>query len=74
MCLHVATLVTECLLFISAGYAFLLFRDEVSVHRLIKNCVVDKGKLFMFVSSVTESNKKARPWPSARIYFSLSPL
>ena len=40
------------------GYAFLLFRDEVAVHRLVKNCVMDEGKLFMFVSSVTQTNKK----------------
>ena len=40
------------------GYAFLLFRDEVAVHRLVKNCVMEEGKLFMFVSSVTQTNKK----------------
>lgn len=43
---------------LSVGYAFLLFRDEVAVHRLIKNCIMDEGKLFMFVSSVTQTNKK----------------
>ena len=47
-----------CLL--ALGYAFLLFRDEVAVHRLVKNCVMDEGKLFMFVSSVTQTNKKVR--------------
>ncbi len=40
------------------GYAFLLFRDEVSVHRLAKLCVAEEGKLFMFVSSVTQTHKK----------------
>ena len=43
-----------------AGYAFLLFRDEVAVHRLVKHCVMDEGKYFMFVSSVTQTNKKVR--------------
>ena len=42
----------------SAGYAFLLFRDELAVHRLIKSCLTEEGKLFMFVSSVTQSHKK----------------
>ena len=42
------------------GYAFLLFRDEVSVHRLVKSCLTDEGKLFMYVSSVTQTNKKVR--------------
>jgi hypothetical protein len=48
-----------CLPFVcNLGYAFLLFRDEVAVHRLVKNCVMEEGKLFMFVSSVTQTNKK----------------
>jgi len=41
-----------------AGYAFILFRDEVSVHRLVKTCLSEEGKLYMFVSSVTQTNKK----------------
>lgn len=40
------------------GYAFLLFRDEVAVHRLAKMCIAEEGKLFMFVSSVTQTHKK----------------
>ena len=40
------------------GYAFLLFRDELSVHRLTKMCIAEEGKLFMFVSSVTQAHKK----------------
>lgn len=41
-----------------AGYAFLLFREEVSVHRLVKSCLTEEGKLYMFVSSLTQNNKK----------------
>ena len=41
-----------------AGYAFLLFREEASVHRLVKNCLTEEGKLYMFVSSLTQTNKK----------------
>jgi cytoplasmic polyadenylation element-binding protein len=46
------------------GYAFLIFQDEASVHQLIKICHLDDGKLYMFVSSVTQTNKKVqiRPW------------
>ena len=40
------------------GYAFLLFREEVSVHRLVKRCLSEEGKLYMFVSSHMQSNKK----------------
>lgn len=40
------------------GYAFLLFREEVSVHRLVKSCLTEEGKLYMFVSSLTQTNKK----------------
>lgn len=42
------------------GYAFLLFRDEMAVHRLAKMCIAEEGKLFMFVSSVTQTHKKVR--------------
>ena len=45
-------------LFTPVGYAFLLFREEVSVHRLVKSCLSEEGKLYMFVSSLTQSNKK----------------
>lgn len=40
------------------GYAFLLFRDEIAVQRLVDHCVSEDGKLFTFVSSVTQTNKK----------------
>ena len=45
-------------MFCSVGYAFILFRDELSVHRLVKTCLSEDGKLYMFVSSVTQTNKK----------------
>ena len=44
--------------YVTAGYAFLLFREEVSVHRLVKSCLTEEGKLYMFVSSLTQNNKK----------------
>ena len=46
------------------GYAFLLFREESSVQRLVKSCASEEGKLYLFVSSVTQINKKVqiRPW------------
>ncbi|XP_003383311.1 PREDICTED: cytoplasmic polyadenylation element-binding protein 2-like [Amphimedon queenslandica] len=46
------------------GYAFIIFQEESSVHQLIKICHLDDGKLYMFVSSVTQTNKKVqiRPW------------
>eukprot|EP00731_Ephydatia_muelleri_P020445 Em0013g172a len=49
---------------IDQGYAFLLFREEASVQRLVKSCVSEDGKLYVFVSSVTQINKKVqiRPW------------
>ena len=40
------------------GYAFIIFQEEYSVHQLIKQCLVDDGKYYMFVSSVTQNNKK----------------
>ena len=40
------------------GYAFLIFNEEGSVHGLIKNCIMEDGKMYMFVSSVTQTNKK----------------
>ena len=43
---------------IHTGYAFLLFREEASVQRLVKSCISEDGKLYIFVSSVTQINKK----------------
>ena len=46
------------------GYAFLVFREEASVQRLVERCLCEDGKLYVSVSSVTQVNKKVqiRPW------------
>ena len=40
------------------GYAFLLFSKESSVHNLIKSCLIQGDKLYLFVSSLTHQDKK----------------
>ena len=49
------------------GYVFLIYEEEVSVHRLVRSCVREEGKLYVFVSSLTQINKKVqiRPWKIA---------
>lgn len=46
------------------GYAFLLYKDEISVQRLINMCVMHDGKLYLCVSSPTIKDKpvQIRPW------------
>eukprot|EP00118_Oscarella_pearsei_P002922 m.12202 g.12202 ORF g.12202 m.12202 type:complete len:546 (+) comp23871_c0_seq1:589-2226(+) len=46
------------------GYAFLLFRDEFSVQKLIATCIQEDEKLFYFVTSPTQKDKQVqiRPW------------
>ncbi|XP_065827908.1 cytoplasmic polyadenylation element-binding protein 2-like [Oscarella lobularis] len=46
------------------GYAFLLFREEFSVQKLIASCVQEDEKLFYFVTSPTQRDKQVqiRPW------------
>lgn len=46
------------------GYAFLLYKDEISVQRLIDCCIVQDGKLYLCVSSPTIKDKpvQIRPW------------
>ena len=46
------------------GYAFLLFQDEISVHRLVEVCVKEDDKLFTTISSPTIKDKSVqiRPW------------
>ena len=46
------------------GFAFVVFEEEVAVHQLIKSCLVEEGKLFMFVSSDPHYYIKVqiRPW------------
>lgn len=51
-----------------AGYAFLLFREEAAVHRLVKSCLSDDGKFYMFVSSLTQANKKVCSIPDNDYY------
>ena len=43
--------------FISLGYAFLLYKDELSVQRLIEACMMQDGKLYLCVSSPTIKDK-----------------
>lgn len=31
------------------------------MHGLIKNCIMEDGKMYMFVSSITQHNKKVGP-------------
>ena len=38
---------------LSLGYAFLLFKEEHSVHKLLSNCISEGEKLFTFVRYVT---------------------
>uniref|UniRef100_A0A914WPY2 RRM domain-containing protein n=1 Tax=Plectus sambesii TaxID=2011161 RepID=A0A914WPY2_9BILA len=46
------------------GYAFLIFESENSVKQLIKNCLADKDKFYMPLSSVSGTQKmvQVRPW------------
>ena len=45
------------------GFAFLIFKEELCVHRLITNCLLDDGKLYMYVSSTSQTSKvQIRPW------------
>ena len=37
----------------------------MSVHRLVKSCLTEEGKLYMFVSSLTQTNKKVRSYSCA---------
>jgi prolipoprotein diacylglyceryltransferase len=41
-----------------SGYAFLLFREEYSVQRLIASCIQEEDKLFYFVTSPTQKDKQ----------------
>ena len=41
----------------SLGYAFLLYKDEISVQRLIDMCIMQDGKLYLCVSSPTIKDK-----------------
>ena len=47
-----------CYMLTCIGYAFLLFANESSVHKLIKSCLLQGDKLYLFVSSLTHQDKK----------------
>ena len=42
-----------CVLLYFIGYAFLLFKDETSVHQLLTNCFSEGEKLFTYVKYLT---------------------
>lgn len=46
------------------GYAFLLYKEEISVQRLMDACMVQDGKFYLCVSSPTIKDKpvQIRPW------------
>ena len=43
-----------------AGYAFLLYKEEISVQRLMDACMVQDGKFYLCVSSPTIKDKPVR--------------
>ncbi|XP_065882912.1 cytoplasmic polyadenylation element-binding protein 1-like isoform X2 [Dysidea avara] len=46
------------------GYAFLLFSEEESIHKLVMSCLEEDDKHYMYISSPTYKEKKVqvRPW------------
>lgn len=56
--MFMVTYILGVCIYIYVGYAFILFRDEVAVHHLVKNCLSEDSKFYTFVSSVTQTNKK----------------
>jgi hypothetical protein len=45
-------------LFPPKGYAFLLFRQEIAVHKLLQACLQQEDKFFVFLSSTSLKDKK----------------
>lgn len=41
------------------GYAFLLFNEEESIHKLVMSCLEEDDKHYMYISSPTYKEKKA---------------
>ena len=41
----------------AAGYAFLLYKEEISVQRLMDACMMQDGKFYLCVSSPTIKDK-----------------
>ena len=46
------------------GYAFLLFEQEIAVHKLLQSCLQEEGRFYIFLSSTSQRDKKVqvRPW------------
>ena len=42
------------------GYAFLLYKEELSVQRLMDACMIQDGKFYLCVSSPTIKDKAVR--------------
>jgi len=42
------------------GYAFLLFTEEESIHKLVMSCLEEDDKHYMYISSPTYKEKKVR--------------
>ena len=40
------------------GYAFLLFNEEESIHKLVMSCLEEDDKHYMYISSPTYKEKK----------------
>ena len=57
------------------GYVFVIFEDELCVHSLIRSCIVEDEKLFMYLSSVTQANKRVqiKPWRLSDSNFIMDP-
>ncbi|XP_019858923.1 PREDICTED: cytoplasmic polyadenylation element-binding protein 1-like isoform X2 [Amphimedon queenslandica] len=57
------------------GYAFLLFKDEGSVHKLLACCVTENDKLFAYIkyyvtgTSITRKKCQIRPWKITDSYY-----
>ena len=46
------------------GYAFLLFKQEIAVHKLLQSCLQEEGRFYILLSSTSQRDKKVqvRPW------------
>ena len=55
------------LTFFPKGFAFLVFREEKSVHRLLSSCGKEEGKWFLWMGGAELQRKKVqiRPWDLA---------
>lgn len=42
------------------GYAFLLFNEEESIHKLVMSCLEEDDKHYMYISSPTYKEKKVK--------------